>query len=182
MTLIAFTANYTDRSTSNGHQFEFHYDRCHNGFLSTFQPSKLGLAGGLLRAAGGLLGGALGQIADAGRTLQDAIRGPAWDAAFRNAVEEECAPDLQEEISAAQATAAREQVWERARATDQTRGAQMNIEQTASCPHCGAKSSGGKFCGECGKPLQKTHTECRQCGAKVVAGAKFCSECGAGVS
>src|SRR5262249_5748587 len=88
MALIAFTANYTDHSNSSGFQFEFHCDRCNNGYMTTFQPSRTGMAGGFLRAASGLLGGVLGQVADATDQVGDALRGPAWDAAFRKAVEE----------------------------------------------------------------------------------------------
>jgi hypothetical protein len=207
MALIAFTANYHDRSNSSGYQFEFVCDKCGSGFLSTFQPSKAGIAGGFLRAAGGLFGGRLSQIAAASDQLKDALRGPAWDAAFRTAVEEgkrkfkqcsrcgkwvcpehcwnapramceTCAPDLQEEAAAAQAMAAKDQIWEKAKQTDQTGGLSVDRVQGASCPHCGAKSTGAKFCAECGKPMQAVKTACGKCGAKIEAGAKFCGECG----
>jgi hypothetical protein len=207
MSLTAFTSNYTDRSNTTGYQFEFHCDKCRNGFLSTFQPSKVGIGGGLLRAAGGLFGGKLNQIANATDHLKDALRGPAWDAAFRNAVAEgkqkfkqcsrcgkwvcpehcwnaargqceACAPDLHEEAAAAQASAAKDQVWEKARTTDQTAGLDIGRAQTATCPSCGAKSTGGKFCTECGKPMAAAKIDCVKCGAKLDAGAKFCPECG----
>ena len=93
MGLISFTANYTDRSNDSGYQFEFHCDKCGNGFLSTFQPSKIGIAGGLLRAAGGFFGGGLGRLASASGHIKDALHGPAWDAAFRVADSED-AKDL----------------------------------------------------------------------------------------
>ena len=88
-------------------------------------------------------------IAAASDQLKDALRGPAWDSAFRTAVEEgkqkfkqcsrcgkwvcpencwnaskgqceTCAPDLQEELAAAQASTAKDQIWEKARQVDQT--------------------------------------------------------------
>jgi len=208
MALIAFTSNYTDRSNNTGYQFEFHCDKCGSGHLSTFQASKAGMAGGFLRAAGGLFGGRLNQLANASEHLKDALRGPAWDAAFRTAVEEgktkfkqcsrcgkwvcpencwnakrgqceTCAPDLQEEAAAAQATAAKNQIWEKASTTDQTAGLDVTSAQTAQCPSCGAKSTGAKFCGECGKPMQAAKTNCGQCNAKIEPGTKFCGECGA---
>lgn len=40
---------------------------------------------------------------------------------------------------------------------------------------CGAVNT-GKFCGECGKPAQKTEWYCQECGTKNTG--KFCSECG----
>lgn len=208
MSLIAFTSNHSDRSNNTGYQFEFHCDKCGNGFLSTFQPSKAGIGGGLLRGAASLFGGRLHQLASATDQFRDALRGPAWDAAFRIAVEEgkkkfkqcsrcgkwvcpencwnaargqceTCAPDLQEEAAAAQATAAKNQVWEKAQNTDQLAGLDVTKAQTASCPSCGAKSTGAKFCSECGKPMQAAKTNCSACNAKIQPGAKFCTECGA---
>src|SRR5579884_1790909 len=90
MALIKFTSNYTDHSNNNGYQFEFHCDKCHNGYMTTFQPSKVGMAGGFLRAASGLLGGGgvLDRVAGAGDLLHDATRSQARDAAFARAVEE----------------------------------------------------------------------------------------------
>jgi hypothetical protein len=207
--LIAFTANHTDHSNASGFQFEFHCDKCHNGYMSTFQASKIGMAGGFLRAASSIFGGVLGNVADAGDHVKDALRGKAWDDAFSKAVAEgkqhfkqcsrcgkwvcpehcwntkrglceNCAPDLEEEASAAQATAAKEQVWDKARAKDQTGGLDLSIEHAAVCPHCGAKAEGGKFCPECGKPL-RAKGQCPKCGAKVEANVKFCPECGAKV-
>ena len=90
----------------------------------------------------------------------------------------ELCADLQEEAAAAQATAAREQVWEKARTTDQTGGLSLDRVQSATCPHCNAKATGGKFCPECGKPMQAVRTACPRCAAKVDAGVKFCPECG----
>lgn len=211
MGLIQFTNNVTDHSNQQGYQFEFHCDKCGNGYMSSFQPSKVGMAGGFLRAASGFFGGgALGEMASAGDYLRDATRGQARDAAFAHAVTEakpffkqcsrcgkwvcpencwnakrgmceNCAPDLEEEAAAAQATVAKEQIWERAKNADQTGGMDVaNVVRAASCPHCGAHAQGSKFCPECGKPLQ-SKTECPSCHAHLEAGAKFCGECGAKV-
>ncbi len=207
MALISFTANYSDRSNSSGYQFEFRCDKCGSGFLSTFQVSKTGLAGGFLRAATNFFGGRFSQIAAASDQLKDALRGPAWDAAFRTAVEEgkqkfkqcsrcgkwvcpehcwnaarglceSCAPDVQEEASSAQASAAKEQIWAKARQTEQAPAVSMTQPQSAACPSCGAKSTGSKFCGTCGKPMLPAMVPCAKCGATLHAGAKFCTECG----
>ena len=48
MGLIALTSNVTDHSNDNGFQFEFHCDKCGNGYMTSFQPSKVGMAGGFL--------------------------------------------------------------------------------------------------------------------------------------
>lgn len=169
MGLIQFTSNVTDHSNQQGYQFEFHCDKCGNGYMSAFQPSKVGMAGGFLRAASGFFGGgALGEMASAGDYLRDAKRGMC----------EYCAPDLEEEAAAAQATVAKEQIWEKAKSSDQTGGMNVsNVVRSATCPHCGAHAQGSKFCPECGKPLQNK-SECPGCHAHIEAGVKFCPECG----
>ncbi len=56
-------------------------------------------------------------------------------------------------------------------------GAKIEIlaENETICPHCGAKTHKGKFCGECGKLLQRV---CPKCGSQVPENSKFCLECG----
>jgi hypothetical protein len=90
---------------------------------------------------------------------------------------ESCAPDLDEEISAAQAMAARQQAIEKAQQVDYL--GQRNLEQVvaALCPSCGAKTQGGKFCPECGQAVSLKRT-CAQCGAEADGSPKFCPECG----
>ena len=100
---------------------------------------------------------------------------------------EECAPDFEEEFAAqkarAMASAAQEQLDDKARQTDYVAGADMRAGATApqsavTCPSCGAQTTGGKFCPECGKPLQVKLT-CPSCGAQPEGTPKFCPECGA---
>ena len=57
MTMIQFTNNINDRSTEAGFQFEFKCDRCNTGCMSSFKPSKMGIASGVLRATGSLFSG-----------------------------------------------------------------------------------------------------------------------------
>ena len=61
--MVYFTDNYTDRSTENGYQFEFHCERCGNGYTSSFQHSVAGFGGKLLQMGGDLLGGQVGSKA-----------------------------------------------------------------------------------------------------------------------
>ena len=56
---------------------------------------------------------------------------------------EGCAPDLAEETAAAQAQAAKEQIVEKARATNFVADVDMKVEATASCPSCGARAAIG---------------------------------------
>jgi primosomal protein N' len=90
---------------------------------------------------------------------------------------ENCAPDLDEEIAAAQAQAARDQAVEKAQQVDFL--AQRNLAQVtaAVCPKCGAKTQGGKFCPECGAPVAAKR-KCAHCGAEADGSPKFCPECG----
>jgi hypothetical protein len=43
------------------------------------------------------------------------------------------------------------------------------------CPNCGAQAQ-GKFCGECGTPLEAAR--CTSCNAKLTPGARYCTQCG----
>ena len=46
------------------------------------------------------------------------------------------------------------------------------------CPHCNAQVNPGKFCPECGKPLEVKKVKCIHCGKEIAEGSKFCPECG----
>ncbi|CEK19222.1 hypothetical protein CP488_02449 [Chthonomonas calidirosea] len=75
MGVIEFVQNYDDLSTDQGFQFRFYCDHCRNGFMSTFEPNKLGLMGDALRAAGGFLGGFLSRAGE-----QPTISSAPWAA------------------------------------------------------------------------------------------------------
>lgn len=207
MALIRFTANHDDLSTDKGYQFKFFCDKCGNGYMSRFQTSVTGMAGSLLRAAGDLFGGVFDKAGRGAYEIQRAVGGKAHDDAFAVAVEEakqyfkqctrcgkwvcpeicfnhkaglceDCAPDLEQERSAAQAQAAKDQIFEKARNTDYASNVDMKGQSSAVCPSCGAKATGSKFCGECGSPMA-VKTACAGCGASVEGKPKFCPECGA---
>lgn len=206
MVAIRFTGNYEDLSTDRGYQFKFYCEKCSNGYMSSFQTSKLGMAASAARVAGDLFGGFFGNVANSSYEVQRAVGGPAHDSALKEAGEEispifkqctrcgnwvcepicwnkkaglceSCAPDLDEEMAAAQADAAREQIQEKARTVDWTK--QRNVGQVsgAVCPQCGAKTTGGKFCGDCGATLASKRA-CNGCGHEAEGTPKFCPECG----
>ncbi len=206
MAHIDFTGNYEDLSTDRGYQFKFFCEKCGNGYMSSFQSSKIGMAASAAQVAGSLFGGLFGKAADSAYEIQRAIGGPAHDAALREAVAEirpkfrqctrcgqyvcepicfnnkaglceGCAPDLDEELAAAQAEAAREQVFEKAREVNWTKDRDLGKVTGALCKGCGAKLTGGKFCGECGTPTQ-AKSQCRSCGTEAEGAPKFCPECG----
>jgi membrane protease subunit (stomatin/prohibitin family) len=204
--VIQFVKNYEDLSTDRGYQFKFFCDKCGNGYLSSFEPSMLGMASGLLNAAGAVFGGLFGRAAHGTYEIQQAVGGKAHDEALRRAVEEirhkfkqctrcgqwvcpetcwnerrnlceDCAPDLAAETAAAQAQAMRDQIFEKASNTNLVEDVDMKVEAVASCPSCGARAGAAKFCPECGQPLA-AKAQCKKCGAELPASVKFCPECG----
>ncbi len=196
----AFTRNYADHSNDSGYQFEFHCDKCGNGFRSTYQHSALGVGSKIAKGLGSLFGG--GNLFNAGVAAdyaKDGLRGKAWDDAFQKAIEEikpkfhqctrcgqwvcpdvcwnaarqlceTCAPDLAEEAAHHQAQIASEQIAEKIRGTDLVAGIDPTADMLASCPHCQARIAPGK-------------KFCAGCGKPVGSGAKktFCTSCGAGI-
>ena len=206
MATIPFTDNYSDLSTNRGFQFKFMCMKCGNGYMSTYQANPLGTAAAAAQAVSGLFGGIFGRAAQSAESLEQMVAGPQHDSALKKAVEEirpifkqcsrcgksvcepvcwnkkaglceSCAPDLDEEISAAQAQAARDQAVEKARSADYL--GQRDLAQVAAvnCPKCGAKTQGGKFCPECGTAVS-TKKKCGSCGAEAQGSPKFCPECG----
>jgi hypothetical protein len=208
MALIAFVRNYEDLSTDRGYQFKFHCDKCGNGYMSGFQSSYIGTAGGLLRAAGGMFGGIFGQAGDSAYEIQRAVGGSAHDSALKAAVEEvkpnftqcvrcghwvcnevcwnaerglcaDCAPQTEEEIAAAQAEFQVQQIREKVSQKNLTKDLDLDTKMVARCPQCKAQTHGAKFCPDCGASLAPKKDGCGACGAKMLATAKFCPECGA---
>jgi len=203
---VEFTDNYQDLSTENGFQFKFVCESCGNGYMSSWKPNTVGIAGSLLRGAGQMFGGVFGTAAAGSYEIQKAVGGPAHDKAMTEAVGEvrplfhqckhcgqwvcgeicwnaerslctKCAPILQREMASQQAQIAVEQAAEKLRARDQTEGVNFDATTVVVCPACGAEAQGGKFCQACGGSLAPK-TDCQRCGSKLTPGAKFCPECG----
>jgi double zinc ribbon protein len=206
MATIPFTNNFQDLSQQRGFQFKFFCEKCGNGYMSTWRANTLGTAAAAAQAAASLLGGIFGRAAQTAESLQSMAAGPQHDAALDAAVKEisplfkqctrcgnwvcepvcwnkkaglceTCAPDLDEEIAAAQATAARDQAMEKAKAVDYLGQRDLAQVSAAICPKCGAKTQGGKFCPECGASVA-ARRKCAACGAEADGTPKFCPECG----
>ncbi len=194
-----FTRNYNDHSNDTGFQFEFFCDKCGSGHRSEFQRNTLGFAAQLVKAAGSILGGSVASAGWGADHLKDAFRGPAWDSAFKTAIEEcrpkfrqctkcgkwvcpevcwnsdrglceDCAPDLREHAAAAQAQVAVEQAWQKAREVDQM--GSLDVQK--------AKLSAPATCPKCQSSLSEGARFCAGCGTPVTvaSGPKFCSGCG----
>ncbi|MBX7219616.1 MAG: zinc ribbon domain-containing protein [Blastocatellia bacterium] len=206
MPMIRFTANHQDLSTDKGFQFKFFCDKCGNGYMSRFQTSLTGTAGSLLRAAGDLFGGFFHNAANSAYEVQRAVGGKAHDEAFEAAVQEvrqhfhqctrcgkwvcpemcwnqtaglceDCAPNFEEERAAARAQGARAQLHSLAHEVKLADAKDILNPAPATCPHCHAATTGGKFCPECGQALHLKQT-CPGCQAELKTQAKFCPECG----
>lgn len=87
---VPFTDNYRDLSNINGFQFEFHCERCGNGYRSAYQRDAISTGQGILRSVSGMFGGALGSISNAASefTLNRGTNSGAKDRALAQAVEE----------------------------------------------------------------------------------------------
>jgi len=161
----------------------------------------------MLKAAGSLFGGVVSQAGWGAEHLKDALRGPAWDSAFKSAIDEcrpqfrqctlcgkwvcpevcwnherglceDCAPDLREHAPAIQAQAAVEQVREKAREIDQTGGLDLSKPLTAP---------GVTSCVKCQGALPSGAKFCASCGTPVIQPAaatakRFCTGCGQAVA
>jgi hypothetical protein len=190
MSMISFTSNYTDKSTTSGYQFEFPCDCCRNGYVSAFQQNKLGMASGIMRSAGGLLGSALGSKLGSGAgDVNEMLRGKQRDEALRIAVDEakkvfkqcnrcgswvcpnvcwnvrvnqcvRCAPDVAKEVASAQAV-----------------GQRHFAMQSALDQNVIAKSMGGFDMSQAGGGQAAASPNCSSCGAPS-KGGKFCDSCG----
>ncbi len=86
----------------------------------------------------------------------------------------ECAPRENIAIAKARAQAFQRNLDELADTATVFTG---SLEQkTTVCPRCGAPAGSGKFCNNCGAPMDLNR--CPSCGAAVAQGVKFCQECG----
>lgn len=197
---IRFTRNYSDLSTNQGFQFEFHCDRCGNGHRTPFQASATGTVSGLLGAASGLLGGAFSRGSDVANRVHNAAWERSHDKHFRAAAEEarphfaqcprcsswvcrdrcwneqrglckNCAPDLGVEMSAAQSARSVEEVWAHAKMADQDKP-------------LGAETWQGTIratCPKCEATLPPNVKFCPECGTALQTDS-FCTECGGKLS
>ena len=185
MGAIAFTRNYTDHSNDTGYQFEFHCDKCGNGYRSTFHASALGVGAKLAKGLGSLFGGGGGGLWAAGQAseyMKDGLRGQAWDSAFQTAVEE-IKPKFHQ-CSRCGIWACPEVCWNAQRgmcencapnleeeaasaqakiAADQARAKMEKVDQVADFDPVAQHGAGA---------------QCQSCHSTLAAGARFCAGCG----
>lgn len=197
MGMIQFVGNTDDLSTDKGYQFKFYCDKCRNGYMSRFVPSKVGMATGVLRTAGSIFGGWMSSAGYGSYELQRMIGGPEHDAALRDAMEEgkkyfhqctkcgrwvcpevcwnekaslceECAPDFQETLAASQAQAKAEVARVQLYEKAQQENYAAGVNLSAE-DQLQAKAPGERA---------PSTPVCGTCGADVSPTAKFCGQCG----
>ncbi len=168
----------------------------------------MAIGGSLL---GGTVGTRIEEAGFDTQWLKGGTRGKGWDKALANAVEAvkghfsqchrcgqwvcqdvcwnsekglcvQCAPKIDQEITAMQSTAQVEQLQAKVQQKDWTEDINYSDVSTAMCPQCNRETGGGKFCKFCGHPLLAApsafSTFCSNCGTKL-GDANFCPECGA---
>lgn len=84
------------------------------------------------------------------------------------------APREATEVSSARAKKMVEDIEEKAAGTKVFTG-EIKSRQTL-CPECGKPAGEGKFCNDCGTPLDMA--KCSKCGATNSPTSRFCGECG----
>jgi hypothetical protein len=178
-----FTQNYRDHSTEMGFQFEFFCDRCRSGHRSAFRSNKLGVATSVIKAASALFGGASARAGWGADHVKDAFRGPAWDAAYRKAIDE-CRSRLSQCTRCAKWVCS-DVCWNQDGAlcqacapTSIASAAGAPASATHTCASCQAPlAEGAKFCTACGTAA-KTPSTCATCNSPLSSGARFCAGCG----
>ncbi len=185
-----------------GNGYESPFQRSAGGF------GRMAAIGGNL--LGGTLGDRVEQAGFDAQWLRGGNRGKGWDKALQKAAEEvqhffnqchrcgqwvcqsvcwneekglcvQCAPKLDQEITAMQSEAQIGQLQTKIQQVDWTENVNYTDEATAMCPECKKESGGGKFCKVCGHPLAAAPPSmarfCGNCGTKL-GDANFCPECG----
>jgi hypothetical protein len=189
MGAIAFTRNYTDHSNDTGYQFEFHCDKCGNGYRSTFHGSALGMGSKLAKGLGSLFGGGnpLWAAGQASEYMKDGLRGPQWDSAFQKAVEE-IKPKFHQ-CTRCGMWVCPEVCWNNGRGLCMGCAPDLEQEAASAQAHIAADqaSSAMRQVNQIeGFDAKAQHglggggaaSACASCHAPLAAGAKFCASCG----
>lgn len=188
--------NYSDLSNDHGFQFEFHCDRCGQGYRTRFKAWTTGTVSNVLDTASSLFGGLFSDAANVGERVRSAGWQKARDAAFEDAWKEvmphfiqcprcqawvcrdqclntkrglckNCAPDLGVEMSAAQASRSVEEVWAHAAMAEEDK--KLSTENWRETIRAS--------CPNCEAPLAVNAKFCPQCGEQLKAPG-HCTECG----
>jgi membrane protease subunit (stomatin/prohibitin family) len=206
--IVPFTDNYSDLSNYEGYQFEFHCERCGNGYRSPYMPDVKEKGRGFLRAAGNLVGGRLQQLSGAAETLNynRGTNSKAKDKALAEAVEAVrdqfkqcracgnwvCVPVCWNHEIGQCATCSPFVAEEisRAQASAQIEQIQSKVREKNWTEDLDLTTRAKVVCPSCHATVEggkfcpecgekmAKTTFCSECGAEQKDGAKFCGECG----
>lgn len=194
--IVPFTDNFVDLSNFEGYQFEFHCERCGNGYRSPYQANVKEKGRGLLRAASNVLGSTgLNKLSNAADQLNfdRGTNSKQKDKALADAVEavrdhfKQCrgcgnwvCVDVcwNEEIG--QCSVCSPFVAEeisRAQAAAQVEQIKEKVRETDWTEDLDLKNRAKVKCGSCGEMVEGGKF-CPSCGSELTK-TTFCSECGA---
>lgn len=202
---VPFTNNYTDNSTREGYQFEFHCQRCGNGYSSSFQHSVMGFGGRMLNLGGGILGGAVGdrasRVGGAAEWMRDGDRGSTRDKALAKAVAE--VRDQFEQCHRCGQWVCRRVCWNQERglctscapkldheiagiqAAVQVEQLNVKLRENSLIGALNTSDQGTGLCPKCGESAGGGKF-CQHCGTPLAAAPaatkKFCANCGSQLS
>jgi hypothetical protein len=206
--MVPFTDNYSDLSNLEGFQFEFHCERCGNGYRSAYQRNVKETSKGVLRGLGNMFGGKIQEISGGieAMDVNRATNSPAKDRALRDAVAE-VSPQFAQcrgcgnwvckavcwNVEIGQCLVCSPSVAEeisRAQAAAQIEQVQEKVREVDWTHDLDLANRAKVTCASCGAKVDggKFCPECgekltkggfcAECGAEMKDGAKFCAECG----
>lgn len=206
--MVPFTDNYTDLSNLEGFQFEFHCERCGNGYRSPFQRNVKETGKGLLRGLGSMFGGKLQELSGSIEQMDfdRATNSAAKDKALREAVEfvipqfaqcRGCGNWVCRTVcwndDVGQCLVCSPSVTDelsRAQAAAQVEQINLKVRELDWTEDLDVKNRAKVKCGSCGAQVEggkfcpscgqklTKSSFCAECGAENGEGAKFCPECG----
>lgn len=186
--------NYQDISVGgadigSGFQFQFFCQNCDRRWKSQFTPYRMGQVTGLLLRFAFMFsnlrdaGRASSNFADmgAGGAKQKALAAAMVHAQSlyvecrrcHKAVCSDCF-DSRQDLCVACISRERDD----ARENQRQQAAEAAAQAALICPSCQCRTSGGRFCSECGFDMASTHKACPSCGTLSPRASRFCGDCG----
>lgn len=184
-TPVPFTDNVRDLSNYDGYQFEFHCERCGNGYRSAFVRDKMEMGRSALRAVGSFFGGKLQDLSHSAEQWRynRATNSPAKDSALAAAVQE-ISPSFRQcrgcgdWMCAAQCW--NEDIGQCLRCSPSVAEEMSRAQADAQRQQIWDKARETNWTGDLDLAT-RAKLNCPSCGTKV-DGGKFCSSCGSSLA
>jgi hypothetical protein len=184
-TPVPFTDNVRDLSNHDGYQFEFHCERCGNGYRSAFVRDKMEMGRSALRAVGSFFGGKLQDLSQSAEQWRydRATNSPAKDGALAAAVQE-ISPSFRQcrgcgdWMCAAQCW--NDEIGQCLRCSPSVAEEMSRAQADAQRQQIWDKAKETNWTGDLDLAT-RAKLSCPSCGTKV-DGGKFCSSCGSSLA